>query len=115
MEAPLPSAPAESYEEQAQGYTAPSAVRFPAWVGLLIFSAISLIATLTHGHNMDGAQKWTILVTTLSTVLGIVSVFGYLFSRGIFMGQLPETVLVRKETIVRKFETDCWNSMFLMK
>ena len=104
-----PSAPAE-YEEQEQeqeqvqetGYTSSSAVRFPAWVGLLIFSAISLIATLAHDHKNDGARKWTIVVTTLSTVLAIVSVFGYLFRRGVFMGQLPETVLVRKDTISQK-------------
>jgi hypothetical protein len=103
------SAPAEygeeevvqEYEEEpvATTITTTNAVRFPAWVGLLIFSSISLISTLAHGHKMDNALKWTLVVTTLSTVLGVVSVFGYLFSRGIFMGQLPEAVLVR--TVVK--------------
>jgi hypothetical protein len=86
----------EQEQSQDQGYNQTRAVRFPAWVGLLIFSTIALIANLAHGHSMDGAKKWTIVVTTLSTVFATVSVFGYLFSRGIFMGQLPETVLVRK-------------------
>jgi hypothetical protein len=116
-----PSAPDEyEVQEQAGGYRYPesSPVRFPAWVGLLIFSAIALIASLTLGHPMDGPLKWTIVLTTLSTVFAIVSVFGYLFSRGIFMGQLPETVLVRKDTTactVRKIERYRWNSMSLIK
>jgi hypothetical protein len=72
---------------------ASTAVRFPAWVGLFAFSLISMIAIIFEKHGFDGAGKWAIIVTVLSTCLGVVGVAGYLFQRGLFMGQMPEIVV----------------------
>jgi len=43
---------------------------------------------------LDRAEKWAISATTLSLVFAVLGVLCYLFSRGIFMGELPEVVLV---------------------
>lgn len=72
------------------------AVRFPAWVGLASFSIIALIAILTRKHENDGAQKFALTVIIFSTIFGWMGVFGYLGSRAVFMGTIPELVLVRK-------------------
>jgi hypothetical protein len=74
-----------------------SAGRFPKWIALSVMSLIAWLATLggLHRHQMDRAEKWAISATTISLVFAILGVLCYLFSRGLFMGELPEIVLVR--------------------
>ena len=74
-----------------------TAVRFPAWMVLAVFSAVAL-AALSARIDKDerGADaKWALAVIILSMIFGTLGNLGYLFVRGIFVGQLPEAVLVR--------------------
>jgi hypothetical protein len=87
--------PQEDEEEQQQGTTTESAIRFPAWVALTVFSVVAWVAMLGRRHEMNSSEKWGISVTTLSMVLGILSTLSYLYARHLFASQLPEIVMVR--------------------
>ena len=74
-----------------------NAGRFPKWIALSVMSLIAWLATLggLQRHQMDRAEKWAISATTICLVFAVLGVLSYLFSRGIFMGELPEVALVR--------------------
>ena len=83
--------------EQAPQITYNNAGRFPKWIALSVVSLVAWLATLggLERHQMDRAEKWAISATTLCLVFAILGVLCYLFSRGLFMGEIPEVVLVR--------------------
>jgi hypothetical protein len=43
---------------------------------------------------MDRPEKWALAATTLIVVFSVLGVACYLFARGVFMGQLPEVIVV---------------------
>lgn len=74
-----------------------NAQRFPAWMALGIFSTVCLASTTSKfaQNERDGNVKWVLACTILSMLIGIAGFAGYLFARGMFVGQLPEIALVR--------------------
>lgn len=89
--------------EQAPRSSSPNTIltqynagRFPKWIALSVLSLIAWLATLggVQRHQMDTAEKWALATTTLSVVFAVLGVLCYLFARGMFMGELPEVVLV---------------------
>jgi hypothetical protein len=93
-----------------------TAVRFPAWMVLSVFSAVALAAVASRFKKDDrGADvRWALAVTTLSMIFGLFGNLGYLFVRGIFVGQLPEMVLVSANCILTgKGGTPWWMGLYL--
>ena len=79
----------------AAGSTGDGAVRFPAWVALAVLSVVGWIALLSRKHTMNASLKWSLAITTLSMLLGIICVLCHLFARGLFISQPPEIIMVR--------------------
>ena len=73
-----------------------TAVRFPAWMVLSVFSAVALIslAARVKADERGSEERWAMAVTSLSLIVGLLGTAGYLFIRGIYVGQLPEAVMV---------------------
>jgi hypothetical protein len=74
-----------------------TAVRFPAWMSLTVFSAVALAALSARikSDARDADAKWAMAVVSLSMILGLLGTSAYLFIRGIYVGQIPEAVMVR--------------------
>jgi H+/gluconate symporter-like permease len=91
-------APSDSSQQQQQQQQSPSnpAGRFPKWIALAVLSLVAWFATIggVQRHQMDRSEKWALTATTLSVVFATLGVLCYLFARGVFMGQLPEVVVV---------------------
>ncbi len=79
-----------------------NAGRFPKWIALAVLNFIAWLATLggVKRHQMNSSERWALAATTLSVVFAVLGVLCYLFSRGMFMGELPEVVLVRVVLVV---------------
>jgi len=73
-----------------------TAVRFPAWMVLTVFSAVSLVslAARIKADERGSEERWAMAVTSLSTCVGLLGCAAYLFIRGIYVGQIPEAVMV---------------------
>jgi hypothetical protein len=73
-----------------------SAIRFPAWMSLSIFSTICVIAICTKVPSEDrtGEMKWTLAVAVLSMVMAFLAVLAYLFCRSLYVAQTPEAGMV---------------------
>lgn len=99
-------APATSGASQDHGDDEPplsySAGRFPKWIALSVLSLVAWFATIggVQRHQMDRPEKWALAATTLSVVFAVLGVLCYMFGRGVFMGQLPEVVLVSRALIL---------------
>lgn len=78
-----------------------SAVRFPAWIALSIFSGAALIslAARVKSSERGSEERWALAVTSLSLIFGLLSTAAYLIIRSIFAGQLPEGAMVRTSPI----------------
>ena len=76
-----------------------TAVRFPAWMLLTVFSAVALaaLAARIKSDERNADARWAMAVTTLSMIVGSLGTAAYLFIRGIFVGQLPEAVMVGRK------------------
>lgn len=88
-------APPASQQQQSSTY---AAGRFPKWIALAVFSTVAWFAVIggVQRHQMDSSEKWALSATTLSVVFAVMGVLCYIFARGMFMGQLPEVVLVSR-------------------
>ena len=73
-----------------------TAIRFPAWMVLTVFSAVSLVSIVARIKPDDrgSEEKWALAVTSLSMIVGFLGTAAYLFIRGIYVGQIPEAVMV---------------------
>mmetsp|Transcript_4198 Transcript_4198/g.8555 ORF Transcript_4198/g.8555 Transcript_4198/m.8555 type:complete len:284 (-) Transcript_4198:370-1221(-) len=73
-----------------------TAVRFPAWMVLTVFSAVSLVslAARIKADERGSEERWAMAVTSLSTCVGLLGCAAYLFIRGIYVGQIPEAVMI---------------------
>ena len=69
--------------------------RFPYWIGLSAFSFVSMVAVLSRRHLFDGSEKWALIVTIVSFILAFLASLCYVTVRGLFLGQMPERVMVR--------------------
>ena len=73
-----------------------TAVRFPAWIGLTVTSAICMAAFCSEidkeGRGSD--EKWSLAVYSISMCVAVLSSVAYLFVRGLFVGQIFEMVMV---------------------
>jgi hypothetical protein len=85
-----------SQQQQQEQIASSSAGRFPKWIALAVLSLVAWLATIggVTRHQMDRPEKWALTATTLSLVFATLGVLCYFFGRGMFMGQLPEVVLV---------------------
>ena len=83
-------------EQQSPSFLPHSTGRFPQWIALTVLSLVAWLATIggVKRHQMDRPEKWALAATTLSVVFATMGVLCYLFERGVFMGELPEAVLV---------------------
>eukprot|EP00527_Entomoneis_sp_CCMP2396_P004835 CAMPEP_0198141170 /NCGR_PEP_ID=MMETSP1443-20131203/4214_1 /TAXON_ID=186043 /ORGANISM="Entomoneis sp., Strain CCMP2396" /LENGTH=328 /DNA_ID=CAMNT_0043803821 /DNA_START=167 /DNA_END=1153 /DNA_ORIENTATION=- len=72
------------------------AVRFPAWVGLAVCSAICMAAfcSETPSDERKSDQRWALAVYSISMCVSVIATLAYLFVRGIFAGQIFETGMV---------------------
>jgi hypothetical protein len=93
-------------DQQLQQTQLLSSARFPKWIALAVLSLVAWFSVLLERHSMNSSEKWALSVTTLSMVFGIMGALCYLYSRGLFMGQLPEVALVR--TVYYYY---CYNSI----
>lgn len=73
-----------------------SAIRFPAWMSLSVFSTICVIAICSKVASEDrtGETKWTLAVAVLSMVIAFLAVCAYLFVRGLYVAQTPEAAMI---------------------
>lgn len=74
-----------------------TAVRFPAWMILSVFSAVALaaLAARIKSDERGSDAKWAMAVASISMCVGLLATAAYLFIRGIFVGQIPEAIMVR--------------------
>jgi hypothetical protein len=81
-----------------------NAHRFPAWMALSVFSIVCLAAIGAEStrDERDAAIKWSLAVASMSMIVSFLAVVAYLMARGVFVGQTPETALVRMLREVRR-------------
>jgi hypothetical protein len=72
-----------------------NAHRFPAWMALAVFSAVCVAALNARRKIFDAADTWPLVVACLSLIMGFGAVVCYLVFRPVFVGQLPEIIVVR--------------------
>lgn len=77
--------------------------RFPGWIALSVFSAVCLAAVQSGLNKSNRAtnDKWVLTVTIISMSVSFLAVVAYLIGRSMFVGQMPEVIMVR--TYVRLF------------
>lgn len=80
-------------------YQSPTAVRFPVWIAMFVFSTVCLAATASTLKDRGSWENWVLSVTILSMILSFAAVAAYLFSRSIFVGQHPEGILILLLTV----------------
>ena len=63
---------------------------------LTVFSAVALCALTARekADDRESKERWAMAVTCLSLIMGILGTAAYLLVRSIFVGQLPEAVMV---------------------
>ena len=74
-----------------------AAQRFPAWLLLTVTSAICVIALQSRRgiFDVDGpGEAWVLSVGIISFFFSLASVIMYLCFRGVFVGAIPEAVMV---------------------
>lgn len=88
-----------------------TAVRFPAWMVLTVFSAVSLtsIAARISPDERGSEERWAMAVASLSMCIGLLGTAAYLFIRGIYVGQIPEAIMV-SETLLPSAGGGCMPS-----
>ena len=87
-----------------------TAVRFPAWMTLTVFSIVALVSLSARvkAEERGSEEKWALAVISISMCIGGLATMAYLFIRGIFVGQLPEAVMVRKTCIHASLRALFW-------
>ena len=74
-----------------------NAARFPAWMALAVFSAVCVAALNARRKIFDAEDTWPFVVACLSLIMGFGGVVCYHMFRPVFVGQLPEIIVVRNE------------------
>jgi hypothetical protein len=75
-----------------------TAIRFPAWLSLMVFSIIclaSMIAQTGDKEDRRSEEKWVLSIVTMSSCVSFLAVCGYLCVRSLFVAQIPEVAMVR--------------------
>jgi hypothetical protein len=75
-----------------------AAQRFPAWLMLMVSSIICIIALQSRRglFDVDGpGEAWVLSVGCISFVFSLAAVVMYLCFRTVFVGNIPEAVMVR--------------------
>ena len=97
----------EQEEQNPQRDASDSAVRFPAWIALAVLSIVTFFSAVGRRNSNTSAERWTLAVTTLSWIFGIVGVLFYMYGRGIFMSQISEVILVGTTLLLNYFVLVC--------
>lgn len=85
----------ETNMTQSSFLTQLNAARFPGWMALTVFSAICLAALNAQTVDRQPAEKWVLAATIISMTISLASVSGYLCWRHLYVGLLPEMIVVR--------------------
>jgi hypothetical protein len=85
-----------------------NAHRFPAWMALTVFSTVCVAALNARRDIFDAEDTWPNVVACLSLIMGFGAVVCYLMFRPVFVGQLPEIIVVRKNELVWALLLDLW-------
>jgi hypothetical protein len=78
-----------------------TAIRFPSWLALMVFSIIclaSMVSQSSPGEAAEGRrseEKWAIAITAISVCISFAAVCCYLCVRSLFIAQVPEVAMVR--------------------
>lgn len=109
--APSPSANSQNPTEFSFDEYSRNAHRFPAWMSLAVFSAVCVAALDARRDIFNANDTWPFVVACLSLILGFGAVVAYLMYRPVFVGQLPEIVVVSSRTIIISRLTLCFHRL----
>ena len=70
-----------------------TSTRFPTWIAMTVLSIVSFGSMLHQRHQWTDPWAWAFTISTVSMICGLIAYCGYISMRGVFMGQMPETVL----------------------
>jgi hypothetical protein len=74
-----------------------TAIRFPSWLALMVFSIICLASMVaqTDPEDRRSEDQWALAVAAMSICISFSAVCGYLCVRSLFIAQVPEVAMVR--------------------